>query len=205
MQNIIVTDPQNTAFLFDPRWKELRIVNDVSLVLDKSGTRFEIDRTPSEDADLVPIDDLRVRDDSSGLTFSVRHDGEEVSFNIASPHRFDRVLYRTIASILGGAFSFDERDEDSISMTGKHGELSSMIIRKAKDPTGPYVNMFFDHDTAFKVTEIPHARVRVSEVRWLGDAMAVRTEDGINQIYEFSSQAFIVEAVGQLLATRLQP
>ncbi|HET9643623.1 MAG TPA: hypothetical protein VFP68_09760 [Burkholderiaceae bacterium] len=205
MQNIIVTDPENTAFLFDPRWKELRIVNDVNLVLDKSGTRFEIDRTPSEDANLVPVDDLRVRDDFSGLAFSVRHEEEQISFSIASPHRFDRVLYRTIGFILEGAFSFDQRDEDSISILGKHGGLSSMIIRKAKDPTGPYVNMFFDNDSAFKIIEVPHARLRVSEVRWLGDALAVRTEDGADQIYKFSSQAFIVETVGQLLATRLQP
>lgn len=201
MQVINVQDPRDSGLIYDPRWKELRIVSGIALVLNKKTMQFEVDRTPSEDEELVPVRGMSVAPDASSMSFGAEHDGEQIQFSVASRYRFDHVLYAAIARLQARSFSFDAGDEDSVSVLCKNGSLCSLVVRKAQDPSGPYLHVSFGSVGIFRIIENPHARLPVSDLKCEDRSLMV-TVDGREHAYQFASQDFIVTLVRDLLACR---
>lgn len=193
-----ITDPPDSGFFYEPSRKELRIVSGVSLELDSATLQFAVDRTPTEDADLVPIQNLAAQADYSRLSFEANHAGEQIVFDIVSRHRCDRILHEAICAIHSQAFSFSASDQDSIDLVCKDGSLQSLIVRKSGTVAGPYVHLFFGGDGVFKIIENPHARHAVLGLRFHDDLLTVET-DGGNCAYRFGSQEFLIALVRDFL------
>jgi len=198
VQVINVQDPRASGFHYNPKWQELQIVSGVSLALNKKTLKFEVDRTPGDEEELVPIQGLSVAHDASGMTFNVEYEGDGVQFNLASKFRFDHVLYAAVNAIHAQSFSFDS-DEDSVSVSGRNGALYSFIVRNVRDPSEPYMRLAFREDGLFNIIYIPHEKQPVSDLGFEDHTLILNVE-GRKRSYTFASQGLILALIKDLLA-----
>ena len=168
-------------------------------MLNRKTLKFEVDRTPGDEEELVPLQGLSVAHDASGMTFNVEHEGDCVQFNLASKSRFDHILYAAVNAIHAQSFSFDPTDEDSVSVSGRNGALHSFVVRKVRDPSEPYLHLAFRENGVFNIIENPHERQPVSDLG-CEDGTLILNVEGRKSSYTFASQGLILALTQDLLA-----